>query len=119
MDKKDIAKNFNHVSNKYYEWNGKARQAAKEYLDSLLTEENPTIEFDNDHDDEYVTVCYDGGNHPEYASNAFSHVSAVYRKGNDICLDIEDTSDYSIDNISVDDLLAVCECVFYHFKNLQ
>lgn len=52
--------------------------------------------------EEYRTcVTYDGGNHPEYASNAFSTVYAVRRNehfGN-IGLEIDETDFYDIDRV--------------------
>ena len=66
-------------------------------------------------DDEYVTVTYDGGRHPEYDSNAFSNVGAVYldEKGN-IMLDTDDCDEYEIDNITWDELYTLAEYVYNH-----
>ena len=58
-----------------------------------------------------VTVPYDGGNHPEYNSNCFSQVNAAYLKGNDIYLDIDETDEYSIDNIDIQDVENIAELV--------
>lgn len=51
---------------------------------------------------EYQTcVTYDGGNHPEYASNAFSTVYAVRRNEHygTIGLEIDETDFYDIDRV--------------------
>ena len=53
--------------------------------------------------DEYQQTCvtYDGGNHPEYASNAFSTVYAIRKNehyGN-IGLEIDETDFYDIDRV--------------------
>ena len=60
---------------------------------------------------EAVTVPYDGGNHPEYNSNCFSQVKSVYLKDNDIYLEIEETDEYSIDNIDVQDVESIAELI--------
>jgi hypothetical protein len=66
-------------------------------------------------DDLYVTVSYDGGRHPEYASSAFSNVNCVYinDKGR-IVLDIDDCEEYEIENITFDELYALSEFVYKH-----
>lgn len=90
------------------------------YLKKVLKKaENHTISFfDNEGeaiDNDYVSVIYDGGRHPEYASNAFSNVNAVFlnSKGR-ICLDIEDCDEYEIDNVSWDELYTIAEFVYEH-----
>ena len=60
---------------------------------------------------EGVTVPYDGGSHPEYNSNCFSQVKAVYLKDNDIYLEIEETDEYSIDNIDIQDVESIAELI--------
>jgi hypothetical protein len=98
------------------------RQIAKKclaYLKRELKKNNGSIEFfDNDGnaiDDEYVSVAYDGGRHPEYNSSAFSQVDGIYlnEKGN-IVLNIEDDNEYDINNISWDELYDVAEFVYEH-----
>ena len=77
--------------------------------------------MDEEMQDEFqaVTVPYDGGNHPEYNSNCFSQVNAAYLKGNDIYLDIDETDEYSIDNIDIQDIENIAELVksIIDFKN--
>lgn len=85
----------------------------------LKKAENNNIEFFDDNggaiDDLYVTVSYDGGRHPEYASNAFSNVNSVYlnKKGR-VVLDIDDCDEYEIENLTFDELYAVAEFVCDH-----
>ena len=66
-------------------------------------------------DDNSFVVPYDGGAHPEYASNCFSDVNSIYIKDNNIFLDIEDCEEYPID--SIDDR-TFCELCQYIFDNL-
>ena len=69
--------------------------------------------MDEEMQDEFqaVTVPYDGGSHPEDNSNCFSQVNAAYLKGNDIYLDIDETDEYSIDNIDIQDVENIAELV--------
>ncbi len=66
---------------------------------------------------QYVCVTYDGGRHPEYASNAFSQVHGIYlrknNKGKDcIILDTEDDDEYGIENINWDELVDLTDYVY-------
>jgi hypothetical protein len=55
-----------------------------------------------------ISVTYDGGNHPEYASTAFSMVEGISLDENDnIILQIEDCSEYPIQNINWDEVYDV------------
>lgn len=56
-------------------------------------------------------VAYDGGNHPEYASNVFSEVNGVFIKNGKWYLDIEDDSEYPIERLSLGELKSVCDAV--------
>lgn len=119
---KQTEKNLNKIAKKHYEWCGKARKAAEAYLREVLEEqENQTIEFDTEFDDENLSVIYDGGNHPEYASNVCSDVYSIFieKKSNLIFLYIEDSTAYDLDRLNVDDLLYVCEGVQAHLENLK
>lgn len=57
------------------------------------------------------SVVYDGGNHPEYDSNAFSNVERVYLKDGNVYLDIKDASGYNIDLINAKSLFDVALAV--------
>lgn len=74
-----------------------------------------TDENGNAYGDEFVSVVYDGGNHPEYASNAFSTVNAIYMKRGQIYLDIEDDDEYPLANVSLDELINI---TIYVYKNV-
>ena len=96
------------------------RKSCISYLKRVLKKrENFCIGFYTNNgdaiDDLYVTVSYDGGRHPEYASNAFSNVNYVYinDKGR-IVLDIDDCEEYEIENITFDELYALSEFVYKH-----
>jgi len=59
--------------------------------------------------DDCFCVTYDGGNHPEYASNAFSDVYGVFTKNNKVYLNIEDCEEYYSDRVMSEDLYCCCE----------
>lgn len=70
-----------------------------------------TLEFDTEYDAQNITIAYDGGNHPEYASNCFSSVYAVTLCLDDITFYIEDSTEYDIDRVETADLLTICEAI--------
>ena len=88
------------------------REKSLKYLQMTLEEHGGSINFDDYDTDEFVSVSYDGGNHPEYASNCFSTVNAVYLKDGEIYLDTEDCSMYSIDDINWDEVLDVAHFIW-------
>ncbi len=119
----DALENLKQVSEKYYEWKGKTREAAVDYLNSVLTEENPFVTFVDDFEFDYYYECvgvfYDGSGNPGDEPNVYSRLYSVYREGDGFFLDLEDACGYSINKLSVDDLLAVCECLQDHLDNLK
>lgn len=63
---------------KAYEWLRKARKSCIEYINRVVSEHKCIIHFDRNYNDENFCIMYDGGNHPEYASNCFSSVESVF-----------------------------------------
>ena len=107
---------------RYYNWAEIGRNLRKsciEYIRGVLKGLDGEMivldpkSMDEEMQDEFqaVTVPYDGGNHPEYNSNCFSQVNAAYLKGNDIYLDIDETDEYSIDDIDIQDVENIAELV--------
>ena len=91
---------------------------SREYLLKVLKENGGGINFDDYPVQEGICVPYDGGNHPEYASNCFSTVYGVYLDDNDeIYLDIEDCSEYYLDDINWNDIYLVAS--YIHEKILN
>jgi hypothetical protein len=70
-----------------------------------------------------VCVTYDGGRHPEYASNAFDIVRGVYlkyhegRKETLIMLDTDDDDEYYIGNIEIGEIYGVALFLYELRKN--
>jgi hypothetical protein len=56
----------------------------------------------------YPTVTYDGGDHPECASNCYSTVESIKLKNGDIFFDIEETSDYHEVRVLTIELIRIC-----------
>ena len=103
---------FEVAFDKWNEANAKLYQESENYIKSQL-EVLPNNEIVIDYDNcAYIpSVVYDGGNHPEYDSNAYSIVERVYLKDGNVYLDIEDASDYNIDRISAESLFDVALAV--------
>lgn len=87
------------------------REECVEFLTNKLRENNNKLSWDSGEIGEFVSVCYDGGKHPEYASNVFSSVEGVFIEDNKIYLNIEDDGKYSIDNVNTMELLDVCNYI--------
>lgn len=92
----------------------KIKEGSLEYLKRVLRENSNSLNLDDDESikDGYLTVPYDGGRHPEYASNEFSAVDSIYLKDDKVFLSIEETDEYEIDRINDDDLYAVAMFVY-------
>lgn len=84
------------------------RAECVEFLTNKLRENNNKLSWNCCEIGEYVCVCYNGGNHPEYASNVFSSVEGVFIEDNNIYFHIEDDDKYSIEDINTMELLDVC-----------
>lgn len=109
MEKK-IKKQFEEASRKFYECmevRRKVHEISLETIKAVLSEtDGNSMDLD---DDNMMSVSYDGGNHPEYASNVFSMVYSVYLKNGEIFLNIQDCDEYEIDRVDYDDVFAIAE----------
>ena len=87
------------------------RKKCETYIKRVLKEHDGELDFSAT--DELVSVSYDGGNHPEYASNAFSIVEGVHLDGRDnIILQTEDSSYYPIINIDWEEVFNVAAFIY-------
>lgn len=59
--------------------------------------------------DERVCVAYDGGNHPESASNYASVVEEIFISKEQVYLNTEDTTFYELNMCSTDEILLIAE----------
>ena len=112
LDKNELKEQFNAVSDAisdYHVLMGKIRRTCLDILMKLLSEEDGNrVEISEEN---MMSVPYDGGNHPEYASNCFSMVNAVYLKDDVIYLDIEDCDAYEIDRVDDNFVFQIAEAV--------
>lgn len=113
MEKKEIKRvkrTFEEASKKFYECveiKRKIKEVSMETIKAVLSKaDGNSVEIDEDN---MMSVPYDGGNHPEYASNCYSRLNSVYLKDGKIFLDIEDCDEYEIDRIDGDDVFAIAE----------
>lgn len=77
----------------FQEWctaNKKLQRDSIEYITKVLNDtDNKRMEL-SDEDYNQVTAPYDGGRHPEFDSNCYSTVDAVYLKNDKIYLSLEE-----------------------------
>lgn len=99
-------------ADKVYEWMRKARTSTVEYLKEVLEKQpDKRIKFDIDNE-EYLTITYDGGRHPEYGGNICSQVNSVFiHPEYGLCVDIEDSNEYEESRIDTLDLIDIAEKV--------
>ena len=104
---KTIEERLDTLATRYYNADRRLRNTSLKFLKKLL-KEGGNIVLDSNRIPEYVSVPYDGGNHPEYASNVFSTVNEIYLDlDGEIMLNIEDADRYSVDNVSTGDLYNI------------
>lgn len=94
---------FEQMADVYFESLRNLRKACIQYLNDVMEDKSSL-----DVSDLNATVVYDGGNHPEYASNAFSHVESVYKEDGNIFLRIEDCKKYWLDDADTEGLYNLC-----------
>lgn len=85
------------------------KEGCMDYIKAELEKHGNSIDLT---ETDGVCVMYDGGNHPEYASNAFSSVYSVFMEDGNIYLQTEDCDKYDIDNITLDNLFDVAYCIY-------
>ena len=107
------AVNFIKTGNDFSNIATKLKQECVDYL-TQVTKENRSIEFDWEQDDEYICVSYDGGGHPEYASNLYSTVYSVSfnDKEKRLSVETEDDDDYTVDRLSADEVYTLALAVY-------
>jgi hypothetical protein len=106
---------FVEIGRQFTELGKKLWDESLDYLQTLC-KENGTINFEVL--DICVSVTYDGGNHPEYASNAFSDVIDVHLDENGyVELNIEDCDEYEVERICCAELYGVAMEIYEALKN--
>lgn len=106
---------FVETGEEYIDLTKKLRNESLDYLQTLC-KENGTINMETL--DLNVAVTYDGGNHPEYASNAFSQVIDVHLDENgNVELCTEDCDEYEVYRICEAELYGVAIEIYTALKN--
>ena len=106
---------FQETLNEWVKVNKQLYKDCEQYLKEMLEKNGGSIEFDTEN--EFVSVTYDGGNHPEYKSNAYSQVLRAYIKDGEICLETEDTKEYPICRIEASELYDICNYIEFYVEN--
>lgn len=107
---------FEITGDKFLELQSTLNNECIEYLKKVTEEFDGRVNLVNEDyeyaGNEFVSCTYDGGNHPEYATNAFSNVYAVcsYPDGS-LYLITEDTDEYPIDSITTLELYCICKYI--------
>lgn len=109
---KALKETFNGASKamlEYFEVLGKVAKDCDGILETILSNvDGNRVEIEEEN---AISVSYDGGNHPEYASDCFPSVKAVYLKNGEIYLDIDGCDAYPISKITTNELLQITEIV--------
>lgn len=66
----------------------------------------------SDYDGIDLTVCWDGGHHPDYASTMFSTVYSIYLKDGEVLLSTEDCVGYKLKYLLVQEVADVLDALF-------
>ena len=106
-------KNLIDLASQQAKISSKLREGCIDYLKAILASNNNIISWELSELPEYVSVSYDGGNHPEYASNVYSTVNSVKwdTKTEEIVLDTEDSYNYPLDSVTTTELYGLCEFI--------
>ena len=107
------------IINKYNNVSLNLRIEGTKYIEDILKANGNKIKWDSNELGEFVAVSYDGGNHPEYASNVYSTVYSINfnEDTEEVYLEIEDTQEYSIDSITTEELCDLCSFISCHIED--
>lgn len=112
MEKKKKQEKFQTVAEDWLKLQGQVRKECIKFLKRVLKKNDKHLEWDDSELDCSVCVNYDGGNHPEYASNCFSTVYGVdMNEKGEITLCTEDCDEYDIDSVSTSEIYDLCDFI--------
>lgn len=104
---------FLEIGEQWSELSKKLRKESEKYLKKVLQKaDGKRINLDWEELEELdlneISVSYDGGNHPEYASDCFATVEGVHiTKNGKLCVEVEEEYDYEVDRITTSELYDV------------
>ena len=111
-------KKFEKTFEEYSKLQKQIVEECKEYLTEVAKAWNGKyfplsyINREFDCDEAHCCIIYDGGNHPEYASNACSEVESLYMKGKEPVLSIEDSDSYAFNRVENEDIITLAFAVY-------
>ena len=116
--KVEIINQYNSAYNTFLKARGKMREQCLNMLKEVCNRTD-SKEINLSKLNEYCSDCgigvpiiaYDGGNHPEYASNLYSTVYGFRLENNEIIFGIEDDPSYSEVRVSTMDLIGICDFI--------
>lgn len=109
---------FNGISEAYSKLNAITKslnKQCKEFLADIVKKQGGLIDMDDFSD--AVSIVYDGGNHPEYASG-YSTVHNIHLN-DDNCLyvGIDEDDDYSIEDLSASELYYIALVIYEEIED--
>lgn len=123
MNKTEMIERNNKISNKadlHRKEQGKIRSEMVVAIHEMLTEMGGKVEVDYDCDGP-ISISYDGGRHPEYASNLYTDVYSVKatmakgweseEKKKSFSVEVDETKDYNENRMNYDDVEQVFDFV--------
>lgn len=112
MSKSLIAEKFQKTAAKWLKLQGQVRKECIEYLTRVLKEHNNELDWTDSNFEYFVSCPYNGGGHPEYASNVFSTIYGVKLGENDkIYLNTEDEDEYEIEEVDTAYVYDLCDYI--------
>ena len=113
--KSEFIKQYNSAYNTFIEARGEMRKQCLNILkevcnrtDSKEINLNSLNNYCRDYGMGLPVIAYDGGNHPEYASNLYSIVYGFRLENNKIVFDLEDDPSYEEDRVTIMELIELC-----------
>ena len=124
MNKTEMIERNNQISNQleaYLKGQNPIREQMAVAIHDMVTEMGGVVETDWEDENDYPLISYDGGRHPEYASNLYADVYSVKAtmvKGweskeekKSFSVEIEETDDYNENRMNYDDVEQVFDFV--------
>lgn len=124
MNKEQIEQNrlLDNVISSHWQKQKMIRTQVSEAVHNMLQEIGGKIEIEWDDDSDYPIICYDGGNHVEYASTMSSSVECIKATlENDVktfAVDCEDAVDYDENRMLFEDVIQVYEYVCMKYEGM-
>ena len=123
MNKNEMIEKNQKISNKadaHRKEQGEIRKEMITAIHEMVTEMGGKVEVDYDSDEPF-SISYDGGRHPEYASNLYADVYSVKatmvkrweseEEKKSFSVEIEETDDYKENRMNYDDVEQVFDFV--------